>query len=400
MRQIGTNSVIAVLLALAPGTRQMQAATVDQRLGITYRMDDEEMGIRYLEPEAWNVSSTNKKMTIAPTIRIPNDLLYQSLKGEIVVEARTLSVPLTAEQMHAKFLNDYTLEHGGILDWYTPGMDLRGSGAVFIGGREGRSFDFTSRIISQPGISRVIYIPLDRTLYTFRVTMMGKTADDAAYGFEQFLEKFEWFTGNVEFIGHERAIQEPSKEPEQPIAAAAQPFTDINESHAQGKAIAWVRDRGIVAGYPDGTFRPERTINRAEFTKIIVGATHDVAQINQCPALSSVSPFPDVSADDWFMPYTCSARRFGIMDGYPDGTFRPAQEINTAEASKIIVKAFQLSAESSADSREWFRPSMDALGALGALPSSAQDPAHLLTRGEMAEVIYGVKRDGTQPEGP
>ncbi|MFA5273414.1 MAG: S-layer homology domain-containing protein, partial [Candidatus Peribacter sp.] len=65
-------------------------------------------------------------------------------------------------------------------------------------------------------------------------------------------------------------------------------------------AIQYLLDHGIASGYPDGSFKPERTINRAEFTKIVVGAVYDAAKINECPALSSVSPFPDVSADDWF----------------------------------------------------------------------------------------------------
>jgi len=156
-------------------------------------------------------------------------------------------------------------------------------------------------------------------------------------------------------------------------------------------AIQYLLDHGIASGYPDGSFKPERTINRAEFTKIIVGAVHDAAKINECPMLSSVSPFPDVSADDWFMPFTCTARRFRIMNGYPDGTFRPSQEVNAAEAAKIVAGAFEIPIQVSA-SGPWFQPYMNALNALSALPSSTQDPSHLLTRGEMAEVVYRIMK--------
>ena len=83
----------------------------------------------------------------------------------------------------------------------------------------------------------------------------------------------------------------------------------MNSQTRASLAIQYLLDHSIASGYPDGSFKPERTINRAEFTKIIVGAVHDAAEINACPLLSSVSPFPDVSADDWFMPYTCTARR-------------------------------------------------------------------------------------------
>jgi len=177
---------------------------------------------------------------------------------------------------------------------------------------------------------------------------------------------------------------------------------NVRLAYSPASAIQYLLDHGIASGYPDGSFKPERTINRAEFTKIVVGAVYDAAKINECPALSSVSPFPDVSADDWFLPYTCTARRFGIMDGYPDGTFGPAREINTAEAAKIVAGAFGIStttetqegaawpANRSPEGEGWYQPYMDALNALEALPASAQDPTHLLTRGEMAEVIYKI----------
>ena len=154
-------------------------------------------------------------------------------------------------------------------------------------------------------------------------------------------------------------------------------------------AIQYLLDHGIASGYPDGTFRPNDPINRAEFTKIIMNAVFDEARIGECPVLSSVSPFSDVQADDWFMPYTCTARRFGIVHGHPDGTFRPADKINTAEAAKIVAKAFELTTEEPGTD-PWFQPYMQAIRDIDALPSSAQDPAYLLTRGEVAEIIYRV----------
>ncbi|MFA7682014.1 MAG: S-layer homology domain-containing protein [Candidatus Peribacteraceae bacterium] len=167
-------------------------------------------------------------------------------------------------------------------------------------------------------------------------------------------------------------------------------FRWTEEEEEQTPAIQYLLDNNIASGYPDGTFRPENSINRAEFTKIIVGATHEKDQIGECIMLSSVTPFPDVAVEDWFMPYTCTARRFGIMDGYPDGSFKPAQNVNTAEAAKIVVGAFELETEAG-NYENWYTPYVNALHSLDALPASTQDPAHLLTRGEMAEIIYRVR---------
>ena len=63
--------------------------------------------------------------------------------------------------------------------------------------------------------------------------------------------------------------------------------------------------------------------------------------------------------------------------------------MNSAEAAKIVAGAFGLPVQKSTTG-PWYQPHMDALNSLGALPSSTQDPAHLLTRGEMAELIYRI----------
>ena len=169
----------------------------------------------------------------------------------------------------------------------------------------------------------------------------------------------------------------------------------IQESNTP--AIQYLLDNGIASGYPDPSagsgqaalFKPENPINRAEFTKIIVDATRERQAIDACLALSSVFPFPDVPVGEWFAPYVCTARQFGIVAGHPNGTFRPADSINTAEAAKIVVEAFDLDAPAQ-DGESWYQPYMQALESVGALPSSAQEPGHLLTRGEMAEIIYKV----------
>lgn len=50
-------------------------------------------------------------------------------------------------------------------------------------------------------------------------------------------------------------------------------FSDVPFNHLNAETIDYVQANGIVSGYPDGTFRPDQTINRAEFVKIITIAT-------------------------------------------------------------------------------------------------------------------------------
>jgi len=159
-------------------------------------------------------------------------------------------------------------------------------------------------------------------------------------------------------------------------------FSDVPMQHPNAKAIDYVRDEGIVSGYPDGTFKPEQPINRAEFTKIIIEAV-----LGQAPLEHAGECFPDVNSEEWFYPYVCYAKRVEIISGFPDKTFRPGQNISFAEAAKIVANSFHMQ---TGLGEPWYQPYIDALEEKNAVPPSLQDPAELLTRGEMAEIIYRI----------
>jgi len=115
-------------------------------------------------------------------------------------------------------------------------------------------------------------------------------------------------------------------------------FSDIRSSHEYGDAITWGKDTQVIAGYPDGSFQPDRTVNRAEFLKIIIGALPDVT-LN---ANIDDSGFPDVDETAWYGPYVRYAKRYGIIEGYPDGTFRPEHTVNFAEALKMSYETLNV----------------------------------------------------------
>lgn len=154
-------------------------------------------------------------------------------------------------------------------------------------------------------------------------------------------------------------------------------FLDVTESHANYEAIDYVKNTGIVSGYADGSFKPDNTINRAEFTKIVVQAAPGYEQ-------PQTHCFPDVQ-DQWFAQYVCEAKSRGVVSGYPDGLFRPENPVTFVEGAKIIAAAFGYTA--SLDPI-WYRPYIQNLQSKGAIPTSLDDFSDLLTRGEMAEMIY------------
>lgn len=170
-------------------------------------------------------------------------------------------------------------------------------------------------------------------------------------------------------------------------------FSDVYENHVNSDSIEYVKNNGIVSGYPDGTYKPDKTINRAEFTKIIVGARYDAYVIDNCIADNIDSNqayvhFPDVSKDAWYAKYICVARTHNIVQGYPNGFFGPSSYINFAEAAKIIVNTFGYSVSSDS---VWYKPFVEKLGEKKSIPTTITDFNKKITRGEMAEMVYRLK---------
>jgi len=177
--------------------------------------------------------------------------------------------------------------------------------------------------------------------------------------------------------------------------ALAASFSDVPSSHANFDAIEYVKANNIVTGYADGTFKPDSTINRAEFTKIVVGAV--IPETQDCAMTTPDFKFSDVDKTAWYADYVCMALSEGIIAGYSDGTFKPAQEINFAEAAKIIANAFALKSDYSPGPNDnitpppWYFEFVDALAAKNAIPTTINYFDRKITRGEMVEMIYRLK---------
>ncbi len=163
----------------------------------------------------------------------------------------------------------------------------------------------------------------------------------------------------------------------QPIFARAA-FSDISRSDAK-TAIETLAERGILEGYGDGTFKPDATINRAEFVHIIAKALK-FGDDNR----TSSNCFPDVGSE-WFADDVCEAQTRGIIGGYPDGMFHPEREINFVEASKIIALAYKTQAQGGG---EWYEPYARALDSSKAIPPSVEGLDRPITRAEMTEMMW------------
>lgn len=124
-------------------------------------------------------------------------------------------------------------------------------------------------------------------------------------------------------------------------------FSDVTETHPYMQAIRWGKTSRVLNGYPDGTFQPDKTVNRAEFLKIVLeGKGVDVA------TATAPTKFTDVDENAWYAPYVRYAKANGIIQGYPDGSFKPSQPVNFAEALKMAYVA--LDVPSTETGGEWY----------------------------------------------
>lgn len=122
--------------------------------------------------------------------------------------------------------------------------------------------------------------------------------------------------------------------PSRPVVNAATSFSDVEvTSYWATKEIGMLAERTIISGFPDGTFRPEDGVTRAQFAKIITLA------LGLGTAAGATANFPDVLADNWATGYIATAAEKGLIKGFPDGTFGPEQPVTIAQVLAIIARA-------------------------------------------------------------
>ncbi len=169
-------------------------------------------------------------------------------------------------------------------------------------------------------------------------------------------------------------------------ASLASAYTDVTDENDYADAIAWLTEQGVIQGYADGTYAPDAPVNRAEFLKILIALHTDEA-----PAAPTTPCFTDVATDTWFAPYVCSAKTSGIVSGYSDGTFAPAQTINVVEASKIIALTLGTPLNATVYGTQWYSPYLETLGDLKVYPTELNYLNENVTRGQLAEMLWRLE---------
>ncbi|WP_162309330.1 S-layer homology domain-containing protein [Cohnella abietis] len=185
--------------------------------------------------------------------------------------------------------------------------------------------------------------------------------------------------------------------------ATGKPITNnVTETISSDTAGHWAEasikqaiSSGIVKGYPDGTFKPNHTVTRAEFAEMLMNTLK--------PQGEGVTPtFTDTAEiGAWANKAIAQAVQAGIIKGNPNGAFRPNVEITRAEMAEMIARAMSLSIDANAitdfaddkDIPTWAKASVAKVKSAGILQGrgsnkfAAQDHA---TRAEAITVLLKI----------
>ncbi len=193
-----------------------------------------------------------------------------------------------------------------------------------------------------------------------------------------------------------------------PVANAAVNLGFVDDAEIQsifGEAIEELMDQGVIHGNDDGTFAPNRQLNRAEVSKIIVLATGVDFDTTGGPH------FPDVQPDAWYYDYIETMYNYGWINGYPDGLFRPGVGINRAEIAKMVINAFEVEQDLSgaphfddvSDDGEWYYGYVETAynnGLIRGYGDGTFGPANAVTRAETVKIVYDAQLLYVIPMGP
>jgi hypothetical protein len=188
-------------------------------------------------------------------------------------------------------------------------------------------------------------------------------------------------------------------QPEEPPISEPEPkpapsFKDI-AGHWAEKYILALAEKGFIQGYPDGTFRPDQPMTRAEFVTI-------VAQILGFE-FTEGKTFAD-TANHWAKEVIATAYRHGIIRGYNDTSFGPDDPITREQMIAILVKAFGLGQQEEgqrdrfADEEQvsfWAKEAIEIAaqhGIIAGYEDGTFRPGKTATRAEVAAVIERVLR--------
>jgi len=178
-----------------------------------------------------------------------------------------------------------------------------------------------------------------------------------------------------------------------PGAPACTIFSDVCTGYWAEDAINALAEGGIIGGYPDGAFRPEGKLTRAELCSLLVKAKK--IQVSK----PSKSIFSDLPPAHWAAPYIQAAVEMRLVGGYPDETFQPSKPLNRVEGVLILSRFANLkpirgeSPYYDLVESHWAAPNIAAAkkaDLMDYIKSNYFEPQKGFTRAEAAYILHAI----------
>jgi len=197
-------------------------------------------------------------------------------------------------------------------------------------------------------------------------------------------------------------------------------FPDVTGTYYE-TAFTYLSENGAVQGYPDGRGAPTSMLNRVEALKVLLSVrSEDKARVQRIQKHMPPLPlFADVNQKSWYAPYIEAAFEKGMVQGYPDGTFRPGYPLRTEEAIALLMRLFgeegendgaELSPYIENRDGEWFTSSVNAAIKKNLILHAGTLRLGMpITRGQFFDMVYRlhsiksankVAYDGPEPPPP
>ena len=283
-------------------------------------VDPQQSGLQ-IDPTVYTVTfvvtKADGKLTAAVSYAIGETEYLYSEAGNVLTftnafenkaeELKHASLSLTkaiGEGIDADTLFDFRIEVNGASGSYDATQNGTASSVTFTDGK--------ATVQLKGGETLLIKGLPDAALYTIQETTTGYTVAKAGD------------TGTIFF----RLLRDPVRTQ---YWSQTNGYSDVPGNKWYNNAISTLSNMGIICGYPDGTFRPDAPITRAELTKIAAGFFSD-------PRVAATydGRFSDVHGAEWYISYLMTALEEGLIEGYPDGSFRPNRPITRAETCTIV----------------------------------------------------------------
>lgn len=182
-------------------------------------------------------------------------------------------------------------------------------------------------------------------------------------------------------------------------------FYDCKNNHWAYSYVTALADKGIINGYTDGGFKPEKTVSREEFVKMIISATGLYDKNADCE-------FLDVAKDTWYYNYIASAYRNNIISGINEDFFGVGNMLTREDASVIatrIISKFSYITEPEQEKgfsdfnsiSDYAKESVQILSKIkiiNGFEDGTYRPKGFLTRAEASKIIYMIRTYLTESE--